>query len=162
MELCEKPFAALFLSDWEGGENKTRLLFLTLAYLLSEHIPFVFPISSEKCHFVDRQFDEVLKGLLLNSKGIIYQKDLATEQLSKLLGQASLLLTDADGATLLTNETTPPRILLQPNGEGIQAQLYGLDKLADVDLKSQIIGCVRLINVLSNGFPSRGHFSLSW
>jgi hypothetical protein len=164
MEISAHPFAILLLRDFDAGETRRKelLLFLTLAYLLSEHIAFVLPMPSENCAWVDAQFDEVLKGMALKSKGIVYQKDLTAAQQQALLAQASLLLTDEVGALEFALQQKLPCVVLQPEAQGMRAHLHDLERLSDRDLKSQIIGCVRLINVLSDGFLSRGHFSLSW
>lgn len=163
-ELLENPFAVLLLRDFEAAASRKKelLLFLTLTYLLSEHLPFALPMPSEKCSFVDAQFDEVIRGLALKSRGIVYQKDLTASQQKTLLAEASLLLTDEEGAVEFALQHKLPCVVLQPETQGMRAELHSLEQLSDRDLKSQIIGCVRLINVLSDGFLSRGHFSLSW
>ncbi|MFN7930369.1 MAG: hypothetical protein U0Y68_21080 [Blastocatellia bacterium] len=162
--MLEKPFAVLLLREFDAAEarRKELLLFLTLAYLLSEHIPFALPMPNEQCAWIDTQFDEVIRGLALKSKGIVYLKDLTATQHRALLAEASFLLTDEVGAMEFAHEQRLPCVALRPDTQGMRAELHCLEQLSDRDLKSQIVGCARLINVLSDGFLSRGHFSLSW
>lgn len=164
MESNTDPFAVMILGDFDGGLSRKKdfLLFLTLAYLLSEHVPFVFPLPNDKSRLVDAQFDDVIKGLTLKSKGIIYQKDLEAGQLQELLERTSLLLTDEIGAAKLNVDKNTPCICLKSDAQGTSVQLGSMDHLTNQELKDQLVGCVRLINILSGGFLSRGHFSLSW
>ena len=165
MPIFERPYAVLIAKDLAapGLKKSDRSLLLTLTYLLSEHIQFGFPMPGEMAPVIDASFDEVLRGLSLKSKGITYLKDCdLTEERRLASGAALILTTDIEVEQFFREKNIPGLYLTRQENQNIVLRLSHLDKLGNEDLKSQVIGCARLINLLSEGVLSRGHFSLSW
>src|SRR6266511_693127 len=74
----DEPYAVIALDERDFGPHRRHELSisLTLAFLLSARLRFHFPMSDDVSREVDRAFDQVLKGLPMESKGIAYRKDL--------------------------------------------------------------------------------------
>src|SRR5215470_17444746 len=74
----DESYAVIALDERDFGPHRRNELSisLTLAFLLSARLRFHFPMSNDVSREVDRAFDQVLKDLPLESKGIAYRKDL--------------------------------------------------------------------------------------
>jgi hypothetical protein len=164
-QAAENPYAVLLLPCVLRGLPQKQELFLplTLAYLLSVHIPFRFPLRERALAVVERVFDDILNGLPNESKGIRYQSVDQAERASTLLPHSSLLLTDERGLPEMTNcDGLPLAVILKSEGNANLLRLRNLEKIDDLGLRGKLAGCARLINVQSGGFITEGHFSLSW
>jgi hypothetical protein len=160
----QKPYAVLLLpAVLEGVPQKQELLLpLTLAYLLSAHIAFRFPLCESALAVVERVFDDILNGLPKESKGICYQSVEGAERASVLVPHSSLLVTDDRGLQKLTNcDGLPLAVILKSEGDNL-LRLHNLEKVSDLGLRGKLAGCAQLINVQSSGFITEGPFSLSW
>ncbi len=160
-----KPYAALFLpAVLEGVPEKQELFLpLTLAYLLSAHIAFQFPLRENALPLVERVFDDILHGLPKESKGICYQSVDGLECASVLVPHSSLLLTDDRGLEELAGgDGLSAAVLSKSEGNTNLLRLRNLEKIDDLGLRGKLAGCAQLINVQSGGFITQGHFSLSW
>ena len=161
----ENPYGLLLLPTvLDGAPQKQELLLpLTLAYLLSAHIGFRFPLHENALAVVERVFDDILSGLPKESKGIRYQSVDGAECASLLVPHSSLLLTDDRGLRELTNrDGLPLAVISKAEGNSNLLRLDSLEKVADVGLRAKLVSCAQLINVQSGGFLTEGHFSLSW
>jgi hypothetical protein len=161
----ERPYAVLLLPTVMNGTAHKHELFLplTLAYLLSAHIAFRFPLRESALPVVERAFDEVLSGLPKDSKGICYQTACHQERMPTLVSCSSLLLTDERGlADLPLCNGLPAAVMAKSDGNTHLLRLRNLEKIEDLGLRGKLTGCAQLINVQSNGFLTEGHFSLSW
>ena len=161
----EVPYAVLLLpAVLEGTPQKQELLLpLTLAYLLSAHIPFQFPLQEGALAVVERVFDDILKGLPKESKGIRYQSVERAESARLLVPRSSLLLTDERGRQATDNwQSLPTAVISRSEGNSCVALLQNLQKVSDLGLRGKLASCAQLINVQSSGFITEGHFSLSW
>jgi hypothetical protein len=144
-------------------EKKDLLLPLTLAYLLSEHIRFLFPMPEENSRLVDAAFDELLKGMLLKSNGIEYLKNCNTQQQQDFITSAELILTTDVEVERLAQEYQLPCLVLGRNAQGeTSVRTHSINKIKAEELRAQSLGCAQLITVISGGVLSKGHFSLSW
>ena len=162
---AEKPYAVLLLPAVLNGtpQKQELLLPLTLAYLLSAHITFRFPLRESALPLVERVFDDILSGLPKESKGICYQGVEAAERASALVPQSSLLLTDERGLHELPgSERVPAAVISRSEGSASLLRLRNLEKIDDLGLREKLAGCAQLINVQSGGFITEGPFSLSW
>jgi hypothetical protein len=100
--LREEPFIALFLKEVDGpviDKQKFRVP-LIAACLLSTHIQLVFPVSGSVSRLIDEVFDELFKSrsqmfkdFVVRSKGIVYAKDLTTEEKKQILEYAAFVIT---------------------------------------------------------------------
>ena len=160
-----EAYAILITQEIQQAQPAKKDLFLplTLAYLLSEHIRFLFPMPEENSRLVDAAFDDLLKGLVLKSKGIGYLKDCRAQQRQDFIKGAELILTTDAEVEELAKEYQLPCIGLGRNAQGETAvRPYFLHKIKAEELRTQSLGCAQLITVLSGGVLSKGHFSLSW
>jgi hypothetical protein len=161
----EKPYAVLLLpAVLDGAPQKQELLLpLTLAYLLSAHIAFRFPLRESALAVVERVFDEILSGLPKESKGIRYQSVDGAKCASLLVPHSSLLVTNDRGLQELANcDGLPLAVISKSEDNSNFMRLRNLGKVADVGLRAKLASCAQLINVQSGGFITEGHFSLSW
>jgi len=161
----EKPYAVLLLPAVLTGTPQKQELFLplTLAYLLSAHIAFRFPLRESALPLVERVFDDILNGLPKESKGICYQSVDRAERASVLVPQSSLLLTDERGLHELPGcERLPAAVISRSEANQSLLRLRNLEKIDDLVLRAKLAGCAQLINVQSGGFITEGPFSLSW
>lgn len=161
----EIPYGVLLLpAVLEGTPQRQELLLpLTLAYLLSAHIAFQFPMHESGLVVVEHAFDDILKGLPKESKGIRYRSVERAERASALVPQSSLLLTDERGRQATDGcESLPAAVISRPEGNNCVVLLQNLEKVSDLGLRSKLASCAQLINVQSTGFITEGHFSLSW
>ena len=162
---AQKPYAVLFLpAVFQGTPQKQELLLpLTLAYLLSAHIPFRFPLRESALAVVERAFDDILSGLPKESKGICYECVGPAQDASVLVPQSSLLVTDDGGLRALCDgETLPAAVISHSETKAHGMRLHNLEKISDARLRAKLASCARLINSQSDGFTTEGHFSLSW
>jgi len=161
----EVPYAVLLLpAVLEGAPQKQELLLpLTLAYLLSAHITFQFPLHESALAVVERTFDDILKGLPKESKGICYRGVERAERASTLVPQSSLLLTDERGRQATNGcGSLPAAVISRSEGDTCVVLLQNLQMVSDLGLRGKLASCAQLINVQSSGFITEGHFSLSW
>src|SRR5262245_2027436 len=88
-------YAVIALDERDFGPHNRRELSisLTLAFLLSPHLRFHFPMSDGASREIDRAFDQVLKDLPMESKGIAYRKNLCRDEKICLIEGAKLVIT---------------------------------------------------------------------
>jgi len=161
----EKPYAVLLLPALLTGLPEKQELFLplTLAYLLSAHIAFHFPLGESALAVVERVFDDLLNGLPKESKGLRYQRVDGAARAFVLVPHSSLLVTDDRGLHALVGcETLPAAVISRAEGNCNLVRLHNLEKIADLGLRGKLAGCAQLINVQAGGFITEGPFSLSW
>ena len=161
----DAPYALLLLpAVLESTPQEQELLLpLTLAYLLSAHIAFRFPLHTSAMPVVERVFDGILQGLPKESKGICYQTIEGDEPAVLSVPHASLLVTDACGLKASGGgEGLPVAVLSRAEGSGHLVRLQNLENLSDGGLRTKLVTCAQLINAQSDGFITEGHFSLSW
>lgn len=158
------PCGVLLLpAVFNGAADQQLLLPLTLAYLLSAHLPFHFPMPESAVTKVEQLFDGILSGLPKESKGILYVTNISAAEISPLLRRASLVLTDEAGLEQSAGVVDVPQAVVCRAGDNIRTlKLRSTEKLHDAELKAKLVACAQLINVQSAGFITGGHFSLSW
>jgi hypothetical protein len=162
---AERPYAVLLLPAVLNDTPQKQELFLplTLAYLLSAHVAFQFPLRPSALAVVERVFDDILRGLPKDSKGICYREIAETEGVSAFVPQSSLLLTDERGLQEMSNcNGVPLAVISKSAGNTHLLRMRNLEKIEDEGLRGKLVGCAQLINVQSEGFITEGHFSLSW
>lgn len=165
MSFITRAYAVLIIPEIQQPalEKKDLFLPLTLAYLLSEHIRFYFPMPEEKARLVDAAFDDLLKGLILKSKGIEYLKDCSAQQVRELIANASIVLTtDKEVEQMAQMQHQPCLYFCQNDHSETFVRAHRLTAIKEEELRVQALGCAQLISVLSGGVLSKGHFSLSW
>lgn len=139
------------------------LLPLTVAYLLSAHIPFALPVSDDTLRLIEAAFDGILNGLSLKSEGIIYAKELSPPTRQELVAGAALVLTtDAEIWQAAVASRLPAAFISRGDGGAPAVELSGLEAVANPDLRAQVAGLAQLVNVQSGSFISQGHFVWSW
>jgi len=144
-------------------EHQELLLPLTVAYLLSAHLPFRFPLPEGMINTIEQLFDAILNGLPKESKGILYAPTPSLAPMSELLQDASLVITDDVGLEQSDGFADVPQAVLCRATDHIRAlKLRNTEKLHDTELKAKLAVCAQLINAQSAGFTTEGHFSLSW
>jgi hypothetical protein len=81
MSRGDEPYAVIALDerDFDPHERHELSLSLTMAFLLSARLRFHFQMSEDVSREVDRVFDQALRYLPMESKGVVYRKDLRCE-----------------------------------------------------------------------------------
>jgi len=145
----DEPYAVIALDERDFGPRRRHELSisLTLAFLLSARLRFHFPMSDDVSREVDRAFDQVLKGLPMESKGIAYRKDLRCYGKICLLEGAKLVVTSDPQIQKRMDAVSSPNIFLDfKSGRPPFIKWRFLENLEDDILKQQIIVYSKLIN----------------
>jgi hypothetical protein len=145
----DEPYAVITLDERDFGPHKRHELSisLTLAFLLSAHLRFHFPMSDDVSREVDRAFDRVLKDLPMESKGIAYRKDLRFDRKIGLIEGAKLVVTSDPQIRKRMDDESSPNIFLDIKSGRPPFIRWGfLENLDDDILKQQIMVYSKLIN----------------
>jgi hypothetical protein len=159
----DEPYAVIALDERDFGPHRRHELSisLTLAFLLSAHLRFHFPMSDGVSREVDRAFDQVLKDLPMESKGIAYRKDLRCDGKICLLEGAKLVITSDIQIQKRIDAGSSPNIFLDfKSGRSSFIRWRFLENLEDDILKQRIIVYSKLINAVSHIFHERGRFEI--
>jgi len=154
-----EPYAVIALDERDFGPHSRHELSisLTLAFLLSARLRFHFPMSDDVSREVDRAFDQVLKGLPMESKGIAYRKDLRCDGKICLLEGAKLVVTSDAQIQKRMDAGSSPNIFLDFKSGGSQfIRCRFLENLEDDILKQRIIVYSKLINTVRDAAKSLG------
>ncbi len=164
LNIQEKPYAVVCLGPLPNGDRRQLFLPLTFAYILSSVIRFVLPIGSDDATATtEAVFDELLKGLSLDSKGIVYARSCSPQDFEMLLHESTLVLTTVPEVERAAAERqTPAALITEAENGGPVVRLSNLEKLGDAAVKAQLTACARLVNVQSGGYVIGGHFLMSW
>jgi hypothetical protein len=157
----DEKYAVIALDERDFGSHTRHELSisLTLAFLLSAHLRFHFPMSEEVSREVDRAFDQVLKDLPIESKGIAYRKDLRCDGKSRLIEGAKLVITSDLQIQKAMDAGSAPNIFLDfKSGRSPFIRWRFLENLEDDNLRQQVIAFSKLINAVSHIFHERVRF----
>ena len=146
-----EPYAVIALDERDFGPHRRHELSisLTLAFLLSARLRFHFLMKDDVSREVDRAFDQVLKDLPMESKGIAYRKDLRCDGKIRLLEEAKLVVTSDLQIQKRMDAGSSPNIFLDFNsGRSQFIRWRFLENLEDDILKQQIIVYSKLINTV--------------
>ena len=118
-------------------------------------------MSDDVSREVDRAFDQVLKDLPMESKGIAYRKDLRRDGKICLLEGAKLVITSDPQIQKRMDAGSSPNIFLDfKSGRSQFIRCRFLENLEDDILKQQIIVYSKLINVISHISYERGRLEI--
>jgi hypothetical protein len=159
MLLNDEPYAVIALDERDFGPYSRHELSisLTLAFLLSARLRFLFPMSANVSREVDCAFDQVLKDLPLASKGIAYRKDLRREGKICLIEGANLVITSDPQIQKKMDVGSIPNIFLDfKSGRPPFIKCRFLENLEDDILKQQIIVYSKLMNTVRDAAQSLG------
>lgn len=159
----DEPYAVIALDECDFGSHRRHELSisLTLAFLLSAHLRFYFPMSDDVLREVDRVFDQALKDLPMESKGIAYRKDMRGDGKIRLIEGAKLVITSDLQIQKRMDAGSSPNIFLDfKSNRSPFIRWRFLENLEDDILKRQIIVYSKLINAVSYIFHGRGRFEL--
>ena len=159
----DEQYAVIALDERDFGPHSRHELSisLTLAFLLSARLRFYFPMSNDVSMEVDRAFDQVLKNLPMESKGILYRKDLRCDGKICLIEGAKLVITSDLQIQERMDAGSSPNIFLDfKSGRSPLIRWRFLENLEDVILKQQIIAYSKLINAVSHIFHEKGRFEI--
>jgi hypothetical protein len=154
-------YAVIALDESDFGPHSRRelSLSLTLAFLLSAHLRFYFPMSDGVSREIDRAFDQVLKDLPMESKGIAYRKDLRRDEKICLIEGAKLVITSDLQIQKWMDAGSSPNIFLDfKSGRPPFIRWRFLENLEDDILKQRVVVYSKLINVASHTSHERGRF----
>jgi hypothetical protein len=163
MSRSDEQYAVIALDELDFGPHSRHELSisLTLAFLLSAHLRFYFPMSNEVSREVDCAFDRVLKDLPMDSKGIAYRKDLCRDGKICLIEGAKLVITSDLQIQQRMDAGSRPNIFLDfKSGRSQFIRWRFLENLEDDILKQRIIAYSKLINAVSHIFRERGRFEI--
>jgi hypothetical protein len=152
-----EPYAVIALDERDFGPHRRHELSisLTLAFLLSSRLRFHFLMSDGVSREVDRAFDQVLKDLPMESKGIAYMKDLRCYGKICLLEGAKLVVTSDPQIQKRMDDGSIPNIFLDfKSGRSQFIRCRFLENLEDDILKHQIIIYSKLINTVRDAAQS--------
>jgi hypothetical protein len=158
-----EPYAVIALDERDFGLHRRYelSLSLTLAFLLSARLRFHFPMSDDVSREVDRVFDQVLKDLRMESKGIAYRKDLRCDGKIRLLDDAKLVITSDPQIQQRMDAGSSPNIFLDfKSSRSPFIRWRFLENLEDDILKQQIIAYSKMINAVSHTFHERSRFEI--
>ncbi|HKQ91258.1 MAG TPA: hypothetical protein VJZ77_11265 [Blastocatellia bacterium] len=159
MLLNDEPYAVIVLDERDFGPHSRHELSvsLTLAFLLSARLRIHFPMSANVSREIDRAFDQVLKDLPLESKGIAYRKDLRRDGKICLLEGANLVITSDPQIQKRIDAGSSPNIFLDfKSGRPPFIKCRFLENLEDDILKQQIIVYSKLMNTVRDSAQSLG------
>ncbi len=123
------------------------LLPLTLAYLVSTHVPVVFPLPESLLPKVDTIYDELLADFGNASRGIRYESVCSREMLRELITRSCLVLTDDPETARVAAGLRLPALALCRNKSNLTAELRNLERLSNDRLRQDLAGWVQLLNV---------------
>jgi len=149
----DEYYGVIALDERDFGPHSRRELSisLTLAFLLSAHLRIDFPMSDGDSREIDRAFDQVLKDLPMESKGIAYRKDLRRDEKICLIEGAKLVITSDLLIQKRMDAGSIPNIFLDfKSGRSSFIRWRFLENLEDDILKQRIVICSKLINVVSH------------
>jgi hypothetical protein len=159
----DEYYGVIALDERDFGPHSRRELSisLTLAFLLSAHLRIDFPMSDGASREIDRAFDQVLKDLPMESKGIAYRKDLRRDEKICLIEGAKLVITSDLLIQKRMDAGSIPNIFLDfKNGRSQFIRWRFLENLEDDILKQRIVVCSKLINVVSHISHERGRLEI--
>ena len=159
----DEHYAVIALDERDFSPHGRRELSisLTLAFLLSAHLRFDFPMGDEASREIDRAFDQVLKDLPMESKGIAYRKDLPRDEKICLIEGAKLVITSDHQIQKRMDAGSNPNIFLNfKSGRSQFIRWRFLENLEDDILKQRIIVYSKLINTVSHISHERGPFEI--
>ena len=158
----DEYYGVIALDERDFGPHSRELsISLTLAFLLSAHLRFDFPMSDGVSREIDRAFDQVLKDLPMESKGIAYRKDLHRDEKICLIEGAKLVITSDLLIQKRMDAGSIPNIFLDfKSGRSPFIRWRFLENLEDDILKQRIVVCSKLINVISHISHERGRFEI--
>ena len=165
MSKNDEPYAVLALdeSDFKPQSRHELAISLTLAFLLSAHLRIYFPMSDDASREVDRAFDQALKDLPMESKGIAYRKDLLCDGKIHLIEEAKLVITSDLQIKKKMDAASNPSIFLDfKSGHSQFIRWRFLENLEDDFLKQRIIVYSKLINAVSKIFHERDHVEINF
>jgi hypothetical protein len=159
----DEQYAVIALDERDfGPDSRHELsLSLTLAFLLSAHLPFYFPISDDVSREIDRAFDQALKGLPMESKGIAYRKDLCCDGKIRLIEGAKLVITSDLQIRKRMDDVSSPNIFLNfKSGRPPFIRWRFLENLEGDILKQRIVIYSKLINAVPHILHQKGRFEI--
>jgi hypothetical protein len=159
----DEYYGVIALDERDFGPHSRRELSisLTLAFLLSAHLRIDFPMSDGDSREIDRAFDQVLKDLPMESKGIAYRKDLRRDEKICLIEGAKLVITSDLLIQKRMDAGSIPNIFLDfKSGRSPFIRWRFLENLEDDILKQRIVVCSKLINVVSHTSNERGRLEI--
>jgi hypothetical protein len=159
----DEYYGVIALDERDFGPHSRRELSisLTLAFLLSAHLRIDFPMSDGASREIDRAFDQVLKDLPMESKGIAYRKDLRRDEKICLIEGAKLVITSDLLIQKRMDAGSIPNIFLDfKNGRSQFIRWRFLENLEDDIFKQLIVVCSKLINVVSHISHERGRLEI--
>jgi hypothetical protein len=165
MSGSDEQYAVLALDESDFGPHSRHELTisLTLAFLISAHVRFHFPMSDEVSREVDRAFDQVLKDLPMESKGIAYRKDLRCDGKIHLIERAKLVITSDLQIQKRIDAASSPNVFLDFKSDRSQFIRWRfLENLKDEFLTQQVIVYSKLINAVSRAFHERNHSEIKF
>jgi hypothetical protein len=148
---------------YRGRPPREQLLMpLTVAYLLSAELPFCCPVHPDSVAALDGAFDEILRGLALESCGITYLTGDEAE-VGRALDGAVFILSDERGEREASARAERPyAVLLSANGSGPALRVAHADLIPKADFAAKLAGCEQLLKLQAQGITTGGPFSLSW
>jgi hypothetical protein len=159
----DEYYAVIALDERDIGPHSRRELSisLTLAFLLSAHLRFDFPMSDAASREIDCAFDQVLKDLPMESKGIAYRKDLCRDEKICLIEGAKLVITSDLQIQKRMDAGSGPNIFLDFKSANSPCVRWRfLENLEDDVLKQRIVVYSKLINTGSHIFHKKGRFEI--
>jgi hypothetical protein len=147
MGTSPQPAVLVLHSVLRSQPEKSILLPMTLAYLVSTHVEVAFPVPPEVLPKVDSLYDELLSRLPISQQGVTYRKITSPECVAELVSRTSLLLTDHPNPARLGASPSIPAVEFKQNKWGIQVVVRNPARLYPDSLRRQLTGWVELINI---------------
>jgi hypothetical protein len=144
--------------------QQSEVLFpLVVAYLMSSHIRFLFLLDREAVPLLDSLYDEILRALPLDSKGLLYVEEGVENKFDEFLRGAQFVVTNHPTVQLAAQSAGIPVIFVRPvDGTAPVVQLSGMEGIRDGHLRESIGQCAETVNARAEEFVADGPFYLWW
>jgi hypothetical protein len=110
----------------------------------------------EMLKHLERRGHKILKGFVMNSKGILYAKDLTAEEHARVMERAALILTtDENIERMALEKRLPHAFISQCHGDGLNVSVQYLNDDYYEQLKRNLTGCIEI------GLWTGGYLSLT-
>jgi hypothetical protein len=142
----DKPYATIVIDESvdESVQGDGLIAVLKLTYVLSAFIYFIFPMEARVTQIIDSAFDKVFGKGAINSKGIMYAKNISECEIARLLEHTTFVLTTNTQMWRTALEIGLPYVYFSRDHQQFHYLEFNyLDRIQDEELKQSLIRCLQ-------------------